>query len=211
VDAPSVVIGIVAIALGAGLMLLGYRLALILLPIWGFFAGFIFGAHVLQELLGQGFLATTLSWVGGAIVGLVFAVLSYLFWYVAVVVAFASVGYWLGWGLVTLLAMSGTGLAAFGIGLGVGVILALLAVVTGVPLVALVVMTAVAGSHAFTAGVLVLLGVIDVTDLGTGVVTAIISANLGWWLAALGMALVSSIVQLQTMGEHRLEPPAARI
>jgi hypothetical protein len=206
-----VVVGIVAIAVGAGLMLLGYRLALTLLPIWGFVAGFIFGAHVLQELLGQGFLATTLSWVGGAIVGLVFAVLSYLFWYVAVVVAFASVGYWLGWGLVTLLAMSGTGLAAFGIGLGVGVILALLAVVTGVPLVALVVMTAVAGSHAFTAGVLVLLGVIDVTDLGTGVVTAIISANLGWWLAALGMALVSSIVQLQTMGEHRLEPPAARI
>jgi hypothetical protein len=206
-----VVVGIVAIAVGAGLMLLGYRLALTLLPIWGFVAGFIFGAHVLQELLGQGFLATTLSWVGGAIVGLVFAVLSYLFWYVAVVVAFASVGYWLGWGLVTLLAMSGTGLAAFGIGLGVGVILALLAVVTGVPLVALVVITAVAGSHAFIAGVLVLLGVIDVTDLGTGVVTAIISANLGWWLAALGMALVSSIVQLQTMGEHRLEPPAARI
>jgi hypothetical protein len=42
-------------------------------------------------------------------------------------------------------------------------------------------------------------------------VTAIISANFGWWLAALGMALVSSIVQLRTMGEHRLEPPAARI
>jgi hypothetical protein len=203
--------GIMAVALGAGLMLLGYRLALVLLPIWGFFAGLIFGAHVLQELLGQGFLATTVSWVGGAIVGLVFAVLSYLFWYVAVVVAFASVGYWLGWGFVTLLGFSGTGLAAFGIGLGVGVILALLAVMTGVPLVALVVITAVGGAHALIAGVLVLLGVIQVTDLGTGVVTAIISANLGWWLAAMGMALVSSIVQLRTMGEHRLEPPAARM
>jgi len=211
VDAPTVVIGIVAIALGAGWMLLGYRLALILLPIWGFFAGFIFGAHVLQELLGQGFLATTLSWVAGAVVGLVFAVLSYLFWYVAVVIAFGSVGYWLGWGFMTLIGFSGTGLAAFGIGLGVGVILALLAVVTGVPLVALVVITAVGGAHAFIAGVLVLLGVIDVMDLGTGVLTAIISANFGWWLAALGLALLSTIVQLRTMGEHRLEPPAARI
>lgn len=205
------VIGIVAIALGAGLMLLGYRLALILLPIWGFVAGFIFGAHVLQELLGQGFLATTLSWMGGVILGLLFAVVSYLFWYVAVVIAFASVGYWVGWGLVTLLGFSGTGLAAFGIGLGFGVILAVLAVVTGVPLAALVVITAVGGAHAFIAGVLVLLGVIEVMDLGTGVVTSIIAANFGWWLAALGLALVSTIVQLRTIGEHRLEPPAARI
>jgi len=211
VEAPTAVIGIVAIALGAGWMLLGYRLALILLPIWGFFAGFIFGAHVLQEFLGQGFLATTISWVGSAIAGMVFAVLAYLFWYLAVVIAFASVGYWLGWGVLTLIGFSGTGLAAFGIGLVVGAVLAVLAVGTGVPLVALVVVSALGGAHAFIAGVLVLLGVIEVTDLGTGVVTAIISANVGWWLAALGLALVSTIVQLRTIGEHRLEPPAARI
>jgi len=206
-----VVIGIVAIALGAGWMLLGYRLALILLPIWGFFAGFIFGAHVLQELLGQGFLATTISWVGGAIAGMVFAVLAYLFWYLAVVIAFASVGYWLGWGVLTLIGFSGTGLAAFGIGLAIGAVLAVLVVGTGVPLVALVAISALGGAHAFIAGVLVLLGVIEVTDLGAGVVTAIISANVGWWLTALGLALVSTIVQLRTIGEHRLEPPAARI
>ena len=205
------VIGIVAIALGAGWMLLGYRLALILLPIWGFFAGFIFGAHVLQELLGQGFLATTISWVGGAIAGMVFAVLAYLFWYLAVVIAFASVGYWLGWGVLTLIGFSGTGLAAFGIGLAIGAVLAVLVVGTGVPLVALVAISALGGAHAFIAGVLVLLGVIEVTDLGAGVVTAIISANVGWWLTALGLALVSTIVQLRTIGEHRLEPPAARI
>ena len=205
------VIGIVAIALGAGWMLLGYRLALILLPIWGFFAGVIFGAHVLQELLGQGFLATTISWVGGAIAGLAFAVLAYLFWYLAVVIAFASVGYWLGWGFMTLIGFSGTGLAAFGIGLVVGAVLAVLAVVTGVPLVALVVISALGGAHALIAGLLILLGAIDVTALGTGVVTAIISANVGWWLAALGLALVSTIIQLRTIGEHRLEPPAARI
>jgi len=211
VEAPTVVIGIVAIALGGGWMLLGYRLALILLPIWGFFAGFLFGAHVLQELVGQGFLATTISWVGGAIAGLVFAALAYLYWYLAVVIAFASVGYWLGWGVMTLIGFSGMGLATFGIGLVVGAVLAVLAVMTGVPLVALVVISALGGAHAFIAGVLILMGVIAVMDLGTGVVTAIIAANVGWWLAALGLALVSTIFQLRTIGEHRLEPPAARI
>lgn len=210
-EAPTTVIGILAIALGASWMLLGYRLALILLPIWGFFAGFIFGAHVLQELLGQGFLATTISWAGGAIVGLVFAVAAYLFWYVAVVIAFASVGYWLGWGFVTLIGFSATGPAAFGIALVVGAAVAVLAVVTGVPLAALVAITAVGGAHAFIAGLLILLGAIDVAALGIGVVNAIISANVGWWLAALGLALVSTIIQLRTIGEHRLEPPAARI
>jgi hypothetical protein len=149
--------------------------------------------------------------VGGAIAGLVFAVLAYLFWYLAVVIAFASVGYWLGWGFMTLIGFSGTGLAAFGIGLVVGAVVAVVAVVTGVPLVALVVITALGGAHAFIAGLLILLGAIDVTAVGTGVVTAIISANVGWWLAALGLALVSTIIQLRTIGEHRLEPPAARI
>ena len=84
-DVQALLVGIVAIAIGAAMMLLGYRLALILLPIWGFFAGFIFGAQVLQEFFGDGFLATTASWVVGVVVGLLFAVLSYLFWYVAVV------------------------------------------------------------------------------------------------------------------------------
>jgi hypothetical protein len=192
-------------------MLLGYRLALILLPVWGFFAGFIFGAQMLQEFFGEGFLATTASWVVGVILGLVFAVLSYLFWYVAVVIVFASVGYWLGWGFMTLIGFSETGLVAIGIGLLLGAVFAVAAFVTGVPLAALVVITAIAGAHALIAGILVLIGEVAVTDLGTGVANAIIATNVGWWLLALGLAVVSIIVQLKSIGEYVLEPPASRI
>lgn len=210
-DFQALLVGIVAIALGAAYMLLGYRLALILLPIWGFFAGFIFGAQVMQEFFGEGFLATTISWVVGGVVGLIFAVLSYLFWYVAVVLAFASVGYWLGWGFMTLIGFSETGFVAFAIGLLVGASFAVAAFVTGVPLAALVVITAIGGAHALIAGVMVLLGTIDVSDLGTGIASAIIHANFGWWLAALGLAVMSIIFQLRTIGDYVLEPPAARI
>ena len=35
--------------------------------------------------------------------------------------------------------------------------------------------------------------------------------NAGWWLLALGLAVVSIIVQLKSIGEYVLEPPAARI
>ncbi|HEY7737598.1 MAG TPA: DUF4203 domain-containing protein [Candidatus Limnocylindria bacterium] len=210
-DLQALLVGIVAIALGAAMMLLGYRLALILLPIWGFFAGFIFGAQVLQEFFGDGFLATTASWVVGVVIGLLFAVLSYLFWYVAVVILFASIGYWLGFGFMTLIGFSETGLVAIGIGLLLGAVFAVAAFVTGVPLAALVVIMAIGGAHALIAGILVLIGTIPVEDLGTGVANAIIMTNAGWWLVALGLAVVSIIFQLKTIGEYVLEPPAARI
>ena len=210
-DFQALLVGVVAIALGAAVMLLGYRLALIPLPIWGFFAGFIFGAQVLQDFFGDGFLATTASWIVGAIIGLIFAVLSYLFWYIAVVILFASVGYWLGWGFMTLLGFSETGFVAFAIGLLLGAAFAVAAFVTGVPLAALVVITAVAGAHALIAGVLVVFNIIEVSALGSGVANAIIQQNVGWWFLALGLAIVSIIFQLRTIGDYVLEPPAARI
>jgi hypothetical protein len=210
-DFQALLVGIIAIAVGAAMMLLGYRLALILLPIWGFFAGFIFGAQVLQEFFGDGFLATTASWVVGVIVGLLFAVLSYLFWYVAVVILFASIGYWLGYGFMTLIGFSETGLVAIGIGLLLGAVFAVAAFVTGVPLAALVVITAIGGAHALIAGILVLFGTVAVEDLGTGVANAIIMTNAGWWLVAIGLAVVSIIFQLKTIGDFVLEPRMARV
>lgn len=210
-DFQALLVGIIGIALGAAIMLLGYRLALILLPIWGFFAGFLLGAQLLQEFFGDGFLATTASWVVGVILGLLFAVLSYLFWYVAVVILFASVGYWLGYGFMELLGVQEGGILAVTIGLLVGTVFAVAAFVTGVPLAALVVIMAVGGAHALIAGVLVLLGTMDVAALGSGMATAIIQTNVGWWLLALGLAVVSIIFQLKTIGEYVLEWPEARI
>jgi len=133
-DFQALLVGIIAIALGAAIMLLGYRLALILLPIWGFFAGFLLGAQLLQEFFGDGFLATTASWVVGVVLGLLFAVLSYLFWYVAVVILFASIGYWLGYGFMELLGFQEGGILAVGVGLLVGAVFAVAAFVTGVDL-----------------------------------------------------------------------------
>jgi hypothetical protein len=210
-DFQALLVGIIAIALGAAIMTLGYRLALILLPIWGFFAGFLLGAQLLQEFFGDGFLATTASWVVGVVLGLLFAVLSYLFWYVAVVILFASIGYWLGYGFMELLGFQEGGILAVGIGLIVGAAFAVAAFVTGVPLAALVVIMAVGGAHALIAGILILIGTMQVEALGSGMATAIIQTNVGWWLLALGLAVVSIIFQLKTIGDYVLEPPMSRV
>ena len=60
---------LIALFLGAVILFGGYRLFLILLPIWGFFFGFGLGAHTVTLLFGQEFFATVTSWVVGFVVG----------------------------------------------------------------------------------------------------------------------------------------------
>jgi len=81
-----------AAILGLAILLFGYRLFLVMLPIWGFFAGFWLGASAISLLIGQGFLATITGWVVGFIVGVILAVLSYLFYMLAVALIAAVIG-----------------------------------------------------------------------------------------------------------------------
>ncbi len=84
---------VIAFVFGLTLCFMGYRFFLILLPIWGFFFGLVFGAQAMQMLFGDGFLATVTSWVVGFTVGAVFAVLSYLFYIFAVAIIGGALGY----------------------------------------------------------------------------------------------------------------------
>jgi hypothetical protein len=210
-NTPELLVGVFAIGLGTGSMLVGYRLGLVLLPVWGLFVGFLLGAQVEGALIGDGYLATPIGWVVGGVVGLVFGVLSYLFWYVAVVIAFASVGTWLAWGGLTLVGSPEIGLTTVALGLLAGAAVAVLGLVTGVPLVLVVIITAVGGAHALITGVLLVLGTIDLAALEYGVVNAVIRAGIGWWLAAIGLSLIAITLQLRTIGDFVLEPPATRL
>lgn len=85
--------GLIGSMFGLLMAFAGYRLFLLLLPIWGFFFGLALGADTMQALFGVGFLATITSWVVGFVVGAIFAVLSYLFYLFAVAVLAGSLGY----------------------------------------------------------------------------------------------------------------------
>ena len=97
--------GLIGILFGLAVCFAGYRLFLILLPIWGFIFGLVLGAQTIQALFGVGFLSTVTSWVVGFIVGGVFAVLSYLFYMVAVAIIAGSLGYSIGVGLLLAIGM----------------------------------------------------------------------------------------------------------
>ena len=117
--------GMIGILFGLAMTFLGYRLFLILLPIWGFVFGLVLGAQAVQAIFGDAFLATVTSWVIGFMAGALFAVLSYLFFAFAVGIIAFSLGYSVIVGIWAAL------------GLDFGLIAWLLAVVAGVVVILL--------------------------------------------------------------------------
>jgi hypothetical protein len=123
----------------------GYRLFLILLPIYGFFFGLSFGAHSVQALFGDGFLSTTTSWVVGFFAGLLFALLSYLFWSFAVAIAAGSLGYGLVAGFFGLFGAD-LDVVVWIVGVVVGVLFAIAAIVLNLQKAIVIVSTALLGA-----------------------------------------------------------------
>ncbi|MGC4066820.1 MAG: hypothetical protein QM784_19725 [Polyangiaceae bacterium] len=84
----DVVLGLLAIIVGALFCFQGYLALRLIIPIWGALAGFSVGAGFVAEITGDGFLSTGVSWIVGIAVALLFAVVAYLYYAVSVVVAY---------------------------------------------------------------------------------------------------------------------------
>jgi hypothetical protein len=119
--------GLIAFLFGLAMTFVGYRLFLVILPIWGFFFGLWLGAQSIQALFGVGFLSTVTSWVVGFIVGAIFAVLSYFFWLFAVAILAGSLGYYAAVGVLQW------------IGLDMNILVWLIGIVAGIALAAVVI------------------------------------------------------------------------
>lgn len=113
--------GFIASMFGALMCFFGYRMFLFLLPLWGFFFGFSLGAQSIQVLFGGSFLGDVTSWVVGFVVAVIFALLSYLFYFAAIAIISGTLGYLVAVGI----------LSAFGIEMGLLVWLIGLAAAVG--------------------------------------------------------------------------------
>ena len=105
----DIILGILAIIAGVAMLTAGQFVLRLVIPIWGFFAGFAFGAGLVADFADEHFLGSVLGWVLGLVFALVFAVLAYLYYYVAITLAMAAFGFTIGSGLVVALASTGTG------------------------------------------------------------------------------------------------------
>jgi len=200
-------IGLLGILVGLGFTFWGFRLFLILLPIWGFFAGFLFGAYGTTALLGDGFLATTLGWVIGFVVGLVFAVLSYLYYWFAVVFLGASVGYAAGLGLLHWLGNGGDNLVGFLFGLVGAIIVGAIVIVLRVPKYLVIVLTAIGGAFGAVTGLALILKQVSLDELRGGLVGSLAQVNDLPWLWGLGAIVLAGVgaayqIRLTSMAEQ---------
>lgn len=191
----DILIGALLLIAGIGLALAGLRVFFFMLPIWGFIAGFFVGAALIHQWFDEGFLTTVGGWIAGIILGLLFAIASYLYWYIGAIMAAASVGALLGSGLMALFDVD-TGWIVFLVALIGAAIAAFVALVLALPIYIVIVNTAFAGAFAIITSVLLFVNRIDLEDLGFGGAWATINDSLLWLIALAIIAGIGIAVQL---------------
>jgi len=195
---------LIGLAFGAAMIFGGYRLFLVLLPIWGFFFGFGLGAQTIQYIFDTGLLSDVTSWVVGFIVGLIFAVLSYLFYIFAVAVLSFSFGYGLTVGLWTAIGLD-PGLISWVLGVIVGVVVAAAVLGLNIQKYAIVIITAVAGTGVTIFTILSVVYGPLVTNLLESPVKIALDNSFLWVVFGLVVAGAGVVVQLQDTKDFEIE------
>ena len=193
--------GLIALLFGLTLTFAGYRFFMVLLPIWGFFFGLWLGAQTIQALFGQGFLSTVTSWAVGFIVALVFAALSYLFYFIAVAIIGGSVGYLVATGLLMALGMEFNWLVWL-IGLVVGIALAVVTIVFNLQKWVVIIGTSLAGSAIVFGGFIVVF--YPATQLLANPIKTFLSASPVLMILAIVVAICGIVYQVRVSRKYTL-------
>jgi hypothetical protein len=199
----TIVVGIIAVLIGALLCFRGYVTMRLIISLFGAFVGFLLGAGLVAGVTDSSFGQLALSWIVGIIGAVLFGVLAYFSYQVAVVIGLAAIGFTIG---TTVMAAVGVGsqAATITVGLVAGALLAVIAIATDLPAVILVVLTALAGASVTVAGVMVIAGSIGINRLTAEGVAAEMSRGWWWYVLYGGLALLGIIAQLRARGPRTM-------
>lgn len=195
---------LIAGGLGAVLLFAGYRFGRVIIPLWGLFAGFALGASAASDALGDKFIGTTVGIMVGLVLGLVFAVFAYFFYSLAVVLLGATIGYWIGSGFVGMLGFNKGFLAAV-IGIALGAVFGIAALVLNAPKYFLIAITSIGGAVAIIGGVLVLLNKIELDAFDYNTAAQTINNSAFWLAITLALFVVGLIFQVKSNPNYTLE------
>lgn len=190
--------------LGVTLLFAGYRLARFLIPLWGFFVGFMLGAAGVSDALNNAFLGTTMGIVVGLAIGLLFALLAYFFYSLAIVLFLATLGYWLGTSIVHLFGIN-SGFLAAASGIALGALVGIIALFTNAPKYVLIIASSIAGAVTLAGGIMVLLGKIEVETYSYAQASSAVSSSWIWSVIVLVLSIVGIVFQVRTNADYTLE------
>ena len=194
----DIVLGLVAIVLGLLLVFSGLRYFFAALPILGFFFGFLVGGAGVHAIFGDGIFSTLTSWMVGFVLGLIFALVSYFWWYAGALVAAGSTGALLGTALVRAFGSNAEWLILLFaiIGFVVGFMIAFM---LALPIYIVLVNTAFAGATVVVTGFLMVIDKVDRADLGYGNVVATINESWWWTIPVAALAVAGIFSQLNSI------------
>lgn len=190
----DIVVGIFALLAGLVFCFRGYLAMRIVIPIWGAFAGFTLGAGLVDSFTGDGFLGSVLGWIVGAVLALIFLLLAYFYYEVAVLIAMSAIGFALGSSLMVALGVTWSWLIVL-VGLAVGVLLAVVAIVGDLPMVLLAVLTAFGGASVAVTGLMLLFGVLSIDDFDSASTTQTLGDDWWWYAIYAGLVVAGLIAQ----------------
>jgi hypothetical protein len=188
------VAAMIALFFGAVLAFAGYRFFLVLLPIFGFFFGFVLGAQTIQALFGEGFLATLTGWLAGFIVALVFAVGSYFFYIAAVGVLGFALGYALATGLLMAFGLD-LGFLVWLVGIIAGMVIGAGVILLNVQKLVVIAATALLGAGVIVGTFLFLFGGLPPAELTQNPVRHVLQTSPFWMLVFLAVAAFGAVAQ----------------
>ncbi len=190
----DILLGLLAIIAGGAMIFAGQFVLRFVIPIWGFFAGFAFGAGLVADLADERFLGTVLGWVLGLVFAVVFAVFAYLYYYVAIILAMGAFGFAIGSGLIVALGVDWNWVAVL-VGTAVGVIVGLVSIFVNMPVIVLIVFSSFAGAVGVVGGVMLLVGSLNSADFTRGDFTDTVDNGWAWSLLLLVLAFVGIFSQ----------------
>jgi hypothetical protein len=198
----DILLGLLAIVAGVVMLFAGQFVLRFVLPIWGFFAGFAFGSGLFAALADERVLGTLLGWVSGFVFALIFAVLAYLYYAVAVIIAMAAFGFAIGAGLVVALGIDWNWVAIL-VGLAVGAILGVISVFANMPMIVLALVSSLAGAASVVGGFMLVFGSLNSADFTQTAIMDGLKGSWGWSLMLLVLAIVGFVAQTRSRVNRR--------
>ena len=187
------------IGVGVIASLLGTKLFKLLLPIFGLVTGFMVGFLGFQCVFGPGAVSTALAIVVALVVGLVFAVLSYIFFDLAVIFFFVALGAVVFSYLGVALGLNEDGFVVFLLSLAGAILAGLYASTHPTSLGIVVAATSMLGVAYILIGLMLVVGSVSMDDLHeagvVGTMLRVVDQSFLWLFVWLGGSLVAAQFQ----------------
>ena len=196
----DIVVGLIAILTGAVFCFRGYLAMRVIIPRWGAFAGFMLGGGIMSG--SDGFLGSAIGWIVALALAVVFGLIAYLYYQVAVLIGMMAIGFAIGSSLMVLLGVTWSWLIVLS-GVVVAVVLAFIAIVGDLPMALLTVLTGLAGASTSVFGMMLVFGVVDLAELDSARTTEILADDWWWYMLYGAIAVAGMIAQFADVDRRR--------